>query len=116
MKLKYVPIAALIVIASAASYSYSPCATNTFLNAANLQCVPCTSNQVANTYQTVPSVCQCSLGYTASGNGACTAISTACSYTASYSLLYSLNGDYSGAGTCLPCASTAYANRYVCPN
>ena len=115
MKFKFthilVALASLLIIVSSTSYSYSPCATTAYLNTANLQCVSCKANQVANSYQTVASVCQCSRGYSASGNGGCSAISPTCSYsTNSYSLVYSLNGD-SGTNACASCASNAYLNR-----
>ena len=112
MQLKLTLITILILQTTATSYSYSSCSSSTYLNTANLQCTACGANQIANTYQTVASACQCSIGYTASANGVCAAITPTCSYSSnSYTLLYSLNGD-SGANTCSSCAQTAYTNRY----
>lgn len=112
MKLKLTLITILILQTAATSYSYSSCSSSTYINTANLQCTACPSNQIANTYQTVASACQCSIGYAASANGACTAITPSCSYSSnSFTAMYGLNGDV-GTNTCASCALTAYTNRY----
>jgi hypothetical protein len=116
MKLKLTLITILVLQTAATSYSYSSCSSSTYLNTANLQCIACPANQIANTYQTVASACQCSIGYAASANGACTPINPSCSYSSNnYTLLYSLNGNV-GDSTCSSCALTAYTNRYSACN
>jgi hypothetical protein len=97
-----------------ASYLYSACGSNGYLNTANIQCKSCPTNQIANTYEAIATVCQCAVGYTPSGNGACTSISSnICgSSNNNFYPIYLLNGDNSGnGGTCTTCAANAYPNR-----
>jgi hypothetical protein len=103
----------LLAPALCAAYSYSPCNTSAYLNPANLQCLTCPTNQVANSYQLLPISCQCSAGYTSSTNGAaCTAAFTStCATTNSYYPIYNLDGSLNtGSDNCVACSSSGYAN------
>lgn len=103
----------LIFYANTASYSYSSCNSTSYLNTANLQCIQCPTNQIANTYQIIAEACQCSSGFVPNGNGLCTSImSTKCGDTNNYYPIYSINGAYSsGISSCTSCASNARTNK-----
>lgn len=108
-------VCCLLVLATPAAYTYSPCNSSSFLNTANLQCYSCLSNQVANSYQVIATSCQCSPGYlVATNNAACTAVfSSTCSISNSYYPIYTINGNTNtGTSNCLACSSDAYANTY----
>lgn len=106
-------IAVFLLQVGATFYNYTTCGSKSYLNAANLQCVNCSSNQIANTYQSVSMACQCAVGYTPSGNGACSSISnvTCGASTSTYYPLYSLSGITNTVTSCMPCAANAYTNR-----
>jgi hypothetical protein len=96
-----------------ASYTYSQCNSSYYLNTANLACVTCPNNQIANTYQVVPTACQCSVGYIPSTNGACSVANTSsCSTSNSYYPVYNRDGSSNSAANCLACAGNAYVNKY----
>jgi hypothetical protein len=95
-----------------AYYTYSNCNSSYYLNTANLACVSCPNSQIANTYQTVPTACQCSSGHMPSINGACTAANTStCSITNSYYPIYNRDGSSNSAANCVACSSNAYTNK-----
>jgi len=95
-----------------ASYTYASCNSSYYLNTANLACVTCPNNQIANTYQIVPIACQCSSGYMPSTNGACTAAnSSTCSITNSYYPIYNRDGSSNSVANCLKCSNNSYANK-----
>ena len=79
-----------------------------------MKCITCPANQIANTYQSVSTACQCSIGYSPSGNGGCSAITGSCGLSANtYYPLYDLNGNTKSVSSCGVCASTAFTNRYA---
>lgn len=104
----------LLLLARSATYSYSQCNSSAYLNTANLQCVKCQTNQIANLFQTIALSCQCNAGYIFGTNGAaCTAAySTTCNTLNSYYPIYNKDGSVSSttAANCMPCDSTAYTN------
>lgn len=97
----------------AASYNYSQCTAKAYLNTANLKCVNCPANQIANTYQSIATACQCAIGFSPSGNGACSSLTSATcgSTTNTYYPVYSLSGSFSSVSSCASCAGNAYTNR-----
>jgi hypothetical protein len=101
--------------ASGASYSYAPCNGSSWLSPADLSCKACLSNQLANSYQTVPVACQCAAGYVPAVDGAvCTAaFSATCATPNSYFPIFGTDGSYSASANCLPCSATASANQYA---
>lgn len=104
----------LLVLSLTAAYNYSSCNSSYYFNPANLACVSCQNNQIANSYQTVPTACQCSPGYLPATNGtACTAaFTTNCTTNNSYYPIYNINGSSSNsAANCLACAANAYTNK-----
>lgn len=102
----------LITTSLTASYTYSSCNSSYYLNTANLACVTCPNNQIANTYQVVPISCQCSSGYMPSTNGACTAANTStCSTTNSYYPIYNRDGSSNSAANCAACSTNSYVNK-----
>lgn len=105
-------LALFFALAASASFSYSACPATAALNPASLKCAACPANQIANTYQAIPTACQCALGYAPSGNGACAAMGASCSATANtFYPLYSLSGAVTAVSSCGSCAANAYTNR-----
>lgn len=105
-------LAALLLHARAASFAYSACSAAAYLSAANLQCSNCPANQIANTYQSVPTACQCALGFAPSGSGGCAAMGATCGAgSTTFYPLYSLGGSTSSVGACGSCAGNAFTNR-----
>jgi hypothetical protein len=105
-------LAAVIHCIAAASYNYTPCASSAYLNATNLNCVSCPANQIANSYQSVPIACQCAVGFSPNGNGACSAMTGTCgSSSNTYYPLYSPSGSVNSVNSCGSCAANAYTNR-----
>jgi len=98
----------------ASFYNYSTCSSSAYLSSSNMNCITCPANQIANTYQSVSTACQCSIGYSPSGNGGCSAITGSCGLSANtYYPLYDLNGNTKSVSSCGVCASTAFTNRYA---
>ena len=111
--LKIIIASAFFLRTPAAFYNYSTCSSNAYLSSSNMKCITCPANQIANTYQSVSTACQCSVGYSPSGNGGCSAITGSCGLSANtYYPLYDLNGNTNSVSSCGTCASTAYTNRY----
>ena len=115
--LSLVILTLLIVQINSATYNYSTCNSTSYLNPAAFQCTNCLTNQIPNTYQTIPMACQCSPGYVMPTNAAaCTqGFSTACTTTAlstSIYPLFSLAGVAQASVACTACASTAYPDKY----
>lgn len=113
-KTAFLILALLLDQTTAASYNYTSCAGTAYLSTANLKCTNCPANQIANTYQSLPIACQCKVGFAASGNGGCSALSAACGVTSNtYFPLYSLSGSVNSVSSCGSCAANAYTNRYL---
>ena len=108
---------ALLLLVRSTSYSYSQCNSSAYLNTANLQCVACQSNQIANLYQSVAISCQCTSGYIFGTNGAAcsAAFNNVCAVSNSYYPIYNTDGSVSSTTTanCIACDSTAYTNQYT---
>lgn len=107
----------LIGLVCSSFYSYSACNSTSYLNTANLQCTQCSNNQTANTYQTIPIICQCAIGYVVGDNNICSQINgNTCGTNSTFYELYTITGDVSSSVTnataCSSCASNAYANQY----
>lgn len=109
-------ISTLYILTLSAAYNYSACNSTYYFNPANLACLSCQNNQVANSYQTIPIACQCSSGYLPLVNGTgCTSASTlSCQINNSYFPIYNRDGSINTttAANCVACADKSYVNKY----
>ena len=96
-----------------AAFTFASCNSSEELNPADLSCDTCGTNLIANNYQTVAIVCQCTTGFTSSTDGTCNALSFGPCGGTTYYPVYSLAGSSSTGTACVACDSTAYPNAYL---